>query len=156
MLRESVEVGTMKDFGAVETGRHRFYLVIDDKTEKIIEEAKFTNLWQRLPTGWKLSRVISYDHRPVCRLALPDNVLNQYIGQYQITPDRLILITKNEKLLRVKDGEWTADLYSESKSKFYLNTGNVQFEFVQGQNGRTEKLFIYEDGKQIEQGIKKD
>jgi hypothetical protein len=73
-----------------------------------------------------------------------------------MTPDRLILITKNQKLLRVKDGDWSADLYSESNSKFYLDYGNVQFEFIQGQSGRVEKLIIYENGTEIERGTRKD
>ncbi|REG76879.1 uncharacterized protein DUF4440 [Algoriphagus antarcticus] len=156
LIRESVEVSPIKDFGAVETGRHRFFLVIGDKSEKLIEEAKFTNIWQTLSTGWKLSRVISYDHRPISNVQLDDNVLDRYTGKYQMAPDRVIVITKNQKLLRVKDGDWSADLYSESNSKFYLDHGNVQFEFVNGQKGRVEKLVIFENGNQIESGTKKD
>jgi len=73
-----------------------------------------------------------------------------------MTPDRIILITKNQKLLKVKDGDWNADLYSESISKFYLDHGNVQFEFVKRQNGDVEKLIIYENGTEIERGTRKD
>lgn len=154
LIKETVEVSPIKDFGAVETGRHRFFLVINDTTEKVIEEAKFTNIWQMQSDGWKLSRVISYDHRPISKFQLPDSILNRYVGRYQVTPDRFILITKNEKLLGIKDGDWSADLYSESKSKFYLNSGNVQFEFIQGQNGNVEKLIICENENQIEQAIR--
>jgi ketosteroid isomerase-like protein len=156
LIRESVEVNPIKDFGAVQTGRHRFFLVIDDKTEKLIEEAKFTNVWQRQSSGWKLSRVISYDHKPICNVQLSDNILDKYTGNYQMTPDRIILITKNQKLLRVEDGDWSADLYSESNSKFYLDHGNVQFEFVKRQKGNVGKLIIYENGTEIERGTRKD
>jgi len=157
LIRESVEVSPIKDFGAVQTGRHRFFLVIDDKTEKLIEEAKFTNVWQRQSSGWKLSRVISYDHRPISNVQLADNILDKYTGNYQMTPDRIILITKNQKLLRVEDGDWSADLYSESNSKFYLDHGNVQFEFVKRKNGNNVgKLIIYENGTEIERGTRKD
>jgi ketosteroid isomerase-like protein len=156
LIRESVEVSQIKDFGAVETGRHRFFLVIDEKTEKVIEEAKFINVWQKQPNGWKLSRVISYNHKPISKFQLTDNILNQFTGKYQVTPDRSILITKNEKLLRAKDGDWSADLYSESNSKFYLDNGNVQFEFVKGQSGQVEKLIIYENGTEVERGTRKE
>lgn len=156
LIRESVEINPIKDYGAVETGRHRFFLVIDDKTEKLIEEAKFTNIWQNQTTGWKLSRVISYDHRPLSNVQLADNILNRYTGKYQMTPDRVIEITKNQNLLRVKDGDWSADLYSESISKFYLDYENVQFEFVNGQNGKVEKLVIFENGIKVDSGTKKD
>ena len=94
LIKESVEVSPIKNFGAVETGRHRFYLVIDDKTEKLIEEAKFTNIWEKQPTGWKLCRVISYDHQPVSKTQLTDELLDLYSGKYQMAPDKVILITK--------------------------------------------------------------
>jgi hypothetical protein len=154
LIRESVEVSPIKDFGAVETGRHRFFLVIDDKTEKVIEEARFTNIWQRQSTGWKLSRVISYDHRPISHVDLAATILDQYTGNYQITADRVIVITRNQKLLRVTDGEWSAELHSESDSSFYLDHGNVQFVFIPGQIGQAEKLVIFENGTQIEQGTR--
>jgi ketosteroid isomerase-like protein len=154
LIHESVEVSAIKDFGAVQTGRHRFFLVIDDKTEKVIEEAKFTNVWQKQSTGWKLSRVISYDHKPISQVTLADSMLDQYTGKYQIA-DRVLVITRNQKLLGVKDGDWSADLYPESNLKFYLDHGNVQFEFIQGQKGLVEKLIIYENGTQLEQGTRK-
>lgn len=156
LIRESVEVSQIKDFGAVETGRHRFFLVVDAKTEKVIEEAKFTNVWQKQPNGWKLSRVISYDHKPISKFQLADNILNQFTGEYQVTPGRSILITKNGILLKVEDGDWSADLYSESNSKFYLDYGNVQFEFVKGQNGHVERLIIYDNGTEVERGTRKE
>ena len=156
LILESVEVSPIKDFGAFQTGRHRFFLVIDDKTEKVIEEAKFINVWHRQLTGWKLSRVISYDHKPISNVLLSDGILDQYTGEYLMAPDRVIVITRNHKLLTVNDGDWSADLYSESYSKFYLNHGNVQFEFIQGQKGQVEKLVIYENGTQIEQGKRKN
>jgi len=70
--------------------------------------------------------------------------------------DRIIVITRNQKLLRVKDGDWSADLHSESNSKFYLDHGNVQFEFANGQKDVVEKLVIFENGNLIESGTKKD
>lgn len=156
LIGESVEVSPIKNFGAIETGRHRFYLVIDDKTEKLIEEAKFTTIWEKQPTGWKLCRVISYDHQPASKTQLTDELLNLYSGRYQLSPDRVMIITKNHKLLRVQEGDWSADLYPESNSKFYLDHGNVQFEFFKGPKKRVEKVVIYENGSQIEQGVRKE
>lgn len=156
LIQESIEVSPIKNFGAVETGRHRFYLVIDDKNEKVIEVAKFTNVWAQQQTGWKLSRVVSYDHQPASEAQLADNVLDQYSGKYQMSPDRVIAITRNHKLLKIQDGGWSADLYPESSTTFYLDHGNVQFEFVKGQTGRIDKIIIYENGSQIEQGARKD
>jgi hypothetical protein len=155
LVKESVEINPIRGYGAIEAGRHRFYLVIDAKTEKMIEEARFMNVWQQTTSGWKLSRVLSYDHRPVCNIQLTSNILNRYTGAYQMSPERTIFITSNNGLLSAKDGDWNAELCAESDSMFYLNYGNVQFEFVSGKKGIVDKLVIYENGTKVEEGVRK-
>ena len=56
----------------------------------------------------------------------------------------------------MKEGDWSAELYPESNSKFYLDHGNVQFEFFKRPTGRIQKVVIYENGRQIEQGVRKE
>jgi len=68
--RREVVAGTLKvypiaSYGAVEVGEHRFYRLFADKPEKLVEVALFTMLWQKQGDGWKLKRVLSYDHRLV-------------------------------------------------------------------------------------------
>ena len=50
-------------YGAVETGEHRFLAKEPGKPEYFTSQAKFTHLWLLEDGAWKLSRVISYDHR---------------------------------------------------------------------------------------------
>ena len=62
--RATLGVFPMQKFGAVETGVHRFYMLEPGKPEKLVEISRFTMLWRQTEDGsWKLSRVISYDHR---------------------------------------------------------------------------------------------
>lgn len=96
--------------------------------------------------------MISYDHRPVSQVELADNVLETFVGKYQMSPDRFITVSRNGKLLVVKDGDWSANLHSESSTKFYLDYENVQFEFQKGRSGKVEKLLIYDKGVVVEQG----
>jgi hypothetical protein len=63
VISSSVEVYPVKNFGAVQTGVHQFYAAEDGKTFKLSSAAKFTNLWKRTDTGWKITRVLSYGHR---------------------------------------------------------------------------------------------
>jgi len=60
----STEVYELKDYGAVEIGVHRF-LHPGTKDHGIIGEAKFIHVWKRFPDGWKITRVISYEHHTV-------------------------------------------------------------------------------------------
>jgi hypothetical protein len=59
----TLEVYPIKDYGAVETGTHRFYATEIGQKEKLSSEAKFLQVWQKTGTGWKVTKVISYAHR---------------------------------------------------------------------------------------------
>jgi len=57
----SLEVYPIKDFGAVQLGRHTF-----TKTgEEGVTIAQFVHLWRHSEGRWRLARVLSFDHRPV-------------------------------------------------------------------------------------------
>ena len=59
----TLRVYPIANYGAVETGEHRFYKLMPGKPEELVEVALFTQLWKKDAAGWKLSRVLSYDHR---------------------------------------------------------------------------------------------
>ncbi len=58
----TLEVYPMRGYGAVEMGVHRFHQPKVDPN-KPVGEAKFIHLWQNKDGVWKITRVISYDHR---------------------------------------------------------------------------------------------
>jgi hypothetical protein len=59
----SVRVYPLTNYGAIHMGSHRFYRKFPDGQEKLVEIALFTNLWKYEQGSWKLTRVLSYDHR---------------------------------------------------------------------------------------------
>jgi hypothetical protein len=61
----TLEVLPMHGYGAVETGVHRFYRPKDGPNPT--GEARFLHLWKHENGAWKITRVISYDHRAVQR-----------------------------------------------------------------------------------------
>lgn len=63
LVNGSMEVYPIKDFGAVQTGVHRFYVTEKGQKEKLSSEAKFVHLWQSRNGVWKITRIISYGHR---------------------------------------------------------------------------------------------
>jgi len=60
----TLEVHPMDGYGALEIGVHRFHHPGRDDTEPV-GEGKFIHLWQKTDAGWKITRVISYDHHVV-------------------------------------------------------------------------------------------
>ena len=57
----TLQVHHTKGYGAVEMGVHRFRNPKAEQSEPT-GEAKFIHLWQNKEGGWKITRVISYDH----------------------------------------------------------------------------------------------
>ncbi len=62
----TLQVYHMKGYGAVEMGVHRFHHPGHEDTESV-GEAKFIHLWQYKDGVWKITRVISYDHRAAAK-----------------------------------------------------------------------------------------
>jgi len=58
----TLQVYYMKGYGAVEMGVHRFHHPGHEDTEAV-GEGKFVHLWQYKDGAWRITRVISYDHR---------------------------------------------------------------------------------------------
>lgn len=64
LVAGSLQVYPLNNYGAIQMGVHRFYILTEGK-EQLAEEAKFTHLWKKDNGVWKLARVLSYDHKPV-------------------------------------------------------------------------------------------
>ena len=154
LIKSSLKVFPMDNYGALEFCDHLFYLQINDGTEKVVGSGRLTALWKLEDDAWKLARIISYDHQPLAEVELPSETLDQYVGDY-ILPDRIVNIKKEGKLLRVTDinnGKpgWTKELFPESENTFYLNYENVQYEFIKA-GDKVDMLNIYENGKLFEE-----
>jgi len=61
LVRGSLEVYPIRDFGAIQMGRHTF----TREGEQGAEIARFIHLWSYSDGRWRLSRVMSFDHRPM-------------------------------------------------------------------------------------------
>lgn len=60
LVKGSLEVYPIKDYGAIQIGRHQFKHIENGKLE--IGTFKFLMIWQKKDGLWRISRVISYDH----------------------------------------------------------------------------------------------
>lgn len=62
LLKETLEVYPLKNYGAVEIAVHRIYHTNKGQTEKLSGEYKFIHVWQLINGQWKIARIISYGH----------------------------------------------------------------------------------------------
>ncbi|MEM8486551.1 MAG: nuclear transport factor 2 family protein [Bacteroidota bacterium] len=161
-LRRALIAGTMEvyplhNYGAIESGQQVFYLQINDGTEKLVGQARFTFVWKKEGDTWKLSRVLSYDHQPLGEIELDVQTLSLYEGNFKAS-DRIVNIKREGRILRVsdiKEGEvvWSAELLPEAEHLFYLHYENVQAEFV-FEEGKLVKHVYYANGEFQEEVFK--
>ena len=65
LMAETLVVDPVPGLGAIEAGEHVFYERQGDGPERLAGRARFAQLWVLGPDGqWRLSRVLSYSHRP--------------------------------------------------------------------------------------------
>lgn len=60
LLRETVEIYPIANYGAVQTGMHRFCHV--ENGENHCGTFKFVTLWKKANTRWTATRIVSYNH----------------------------------------------------------------------------------------------
>lgn len=60
LVKGSLEVHPVKDYGAIEIGSHQFRHIENGKEE--IGTFKFLMIWKKKDGKWKITRVVSYDH----------------------------------------------------------------------------------------------
>lgn len=67
LIDGSTEVYPLKKqgviYGAIQRGDHRFYAKYPNKPEVMTSIAKFTTLWMLEGGKWRMTRVLSFDHR---------------------------------------------------------------------------------------------
>ncbi|SHF57997.1 protein of unknown function [Microbulbifer donghaiensis] len=64
LIADSVKIFPLNNFGAIQTGTHKFYGLPPGKAPVLRETGQFTHVWQKVSGQWKLARVLSYDHQP--------------------------------------------------------------------------------------------
>ena len=60
LVKGSLEVHPIKDYGAIQIGSHQFRHLENGKEE--VGTFKFLMIWNKKDGNWKISRVVSYDH----------------------------------------------------------------------------------------------
>jgi len=156
-LRREVKEGTvqvypLKGIGAIISGEHSFY--IGDSHDS---DAKFTHLWTLENDSWKMSRILSYDHKLAhevsssTAISIDDKLLEKYIGEYLAPQTGKVVFTKAEAKLNMKAGQMQLALLPESKTKFFHKQSSLSFEFVANEAGKVTKVIVREGGKIVEE-----
>lgn len=85
--------------------------------------------------------------RTVKNVIVADTVLQNYTGQYELTPQLIVTITKEGgQLFGQATGQGKVAIFPESQNKFYLKAIDAEVEFVKDDKGKVTKMVLYQNG----------
>ncbi len=89
-------------------------------------------------------------------VVIPEEVLKQYVGDYEINPSFILSVTlENGQLMSQATGQIKLPLFAESEVKFYPKEFEATIEFVKNELGKTMSLILHQGGNTIEAKRKK-
>ena len=162
----SVKVFPMKNgetiYGAILSGEHVFYVLEKGKEPRIDGRAKFTHLFVKTDGGWKMSRVLSYDHGPAPyvnsrkKINVNRRVLNRHVGNYHTSQMGLCVINEELGFLNLIIGDKKFLLLPETETIFFTTDRDLTFEFATDSASKKRKMIVRENGKVVEEAIEKN
>lgn len=85
------------------------------------------------------------------KLKVPKEILETYLGKYQMGPDTLKIIMQGDSIKAHGPGHPPLQLIAKKENRFLLRRFGVDIEFVKGADGKIEKLLmIRADGQSLE------
>jgi CubicO group peptidase (beta-lactamase class C family) len=85
--------------------------------------------------------------RPRVAIQLPDEKLQQYVGEYTINEHlQLTIVLKNGELQATPTGQPTAILLPEKEDYFFVRAPEVQMEFTRNDKKEIDGFILYQNG----------
>jgi CubicO group peptidase (beta-lactamase class C family) len=88
-------------------------------------------------------------------ISVPKEVLAQYVGTYELTPDFSIVITlEGNQLMTQATHQPKVPMFAESPTRFFLKVVDAEVEFSKDAQGNVNSLTLYQGGREVK-GTKK-
>jgi hypothetical protein len=116
-------------------------IVLSNNSSPTTDElaAKLAALVFQQPVQWPVKRVF---------VQLSEEMLNTYVGEYELAPNFVIAITvENGKLKGQPTGQGKADILAESENKFYVEAADAEVIFVKDTSGKVTSLKLTQRGQ---------
>ncbi len=161
VIEESIKIYPINNYGAIISGDHQFYITEQNKPEYLDGVAKFTHIWQLKDGVWKMTRILSYDHKAPPQntdkkeILLSNDLLNTFVGEYLAPNSGTVIITKKDDKLQIKAGDMLITAHPQSKSLFFSKKAPLTFEFIKDHTENVLKMIIREQGNIVEEALKK-
>lgn len=85
---------------------------------------------------------------PRSTIAVRPEILDQYVGRYEITPAFILTVTREgDRLMTQATGQQKIEVYSESETKFFLKVVDAQLTFARDDTGKVTHVTLHQNGR---------
>lgn len=135
------------------TGGYHSFIGFDEKTKtgvvllhnsaQSIDDIGFHLIEPRLPVARPQAPA-----PPRTEVKLDASVLGSYVGEYQLTPEFAIVVTREgDQLFIQATGQAKVPIYAESETQFFLKVVDAQITFSRDASGRATRLVLHQNGR---------
>lgn len=134
-VASSLRYQAIPGYGAMLTGEHLFYAKQGDAPEKAATDARFLVIWKLQSGHWLMTRIVSYDHRPVpyrppaTSISIPADVLKRYVGRYRTNAGDVDVAVENDRLL-LRSGGLRVTLAASAPDRFFALERDLRVVFA--------------------------
>lgn len=83
-------------------------------------------------------------------LVISDEVLENYVGEYELDPAFIITVTKEGQQMKAQaTGQPQFDIFPKSENEFYLKVVEAQLVFNKNDEGKVESVTLFQGGREM-------
>jgi serine-type D-Ala-D-Ala carboxypeptidase/endopeptidase len=83
-------------------------------------------------------------------IAINPTLLDAYVGRYQLAPDFILTITKEQNRLYLQaTGQPKVELFPETETQFFITEVDAQVTFVRDRQGTVNQLILHQAGQNL-------
>ncbi|QCP10214.1 DUF4440 domain-containing protein [Pseudoduganella umbonata] len=144
-------------YGALVTGKHAFAEGPVGSRVAPVGQALYSTLWLRgADKGWTISRVISYDHKPIPNdsqaIELSAAELDRFVGSYSSGMQKSLDVKRDGGNLSVEVEGRAVTLYPKGANTFFMKERQIEVEFNAGPDGKVSGHVVRANGQPVDQG----
>ncbi|MEO8294998.1 MAG: serine hydrolase [Gemmatimonadota bacterium] len=89
--------------------------------------------------------------RSIAPVSVPDSLLQQYVGEYQLAPAFSIVVEKaGSRLTAQATGQPKISIYPSSLNEFFLRAVEARVSFERDSSGALDHLILYQNGRELQ------
>ncbi|MCW8849474.1 MAG: serine hydrolase [Melioribacteraceae bacterium] len=126
------------------------YMVKGNREKAIEYYKKSIELNPQNKNGFDKLKELGVDVEKPKDANVSEEILISYIGNYELFPNFILSITKEEnQLYSQATGQAKFPIFPETEKLFYLKVVAAKIEFIMDDSGQTSSLILYQGGREI-------